>query len=135
MTQDERVKAIVAEGYTPRQAAFLVLVTLHSGVCTVRQYCQFAGISRGQVTQDFFAELVSRGHAAFTTDSTGAFKVFHIFGSALYDAIGEPDNRNRKPVTMAAAIERVMLLDAVMACQDMTWLATEREKLSHFTTA
>ena len=135
MTQDERVNAIVAEGYTPRQAGFLVLVMLHSGVCTVRQYCQFAGISRGQKTQDFFHELVSRGHSSFITDSTGAFKVFHVFGSALYDAIGEPDNRNRKPVTMAAAVERVMLLDAVMACQGTTWLATEREKISYFTTA
>ena len=133
MTQHERVDAIAAKGYTERQAEFLVLVMLHSGVCTVRQYCRFSGISRGQKTQDFFNELVARGYASSTTDERGAFKVFHIYGSSLYDAIGEPDNRNRKPLTMAAALERVMLLDAVMACEDMKWLATEREKVAHFT--
>ena len=53
----------------------------------------------------------------------------------LYDAIGEPDNRNRKPAAMGAAVERVMLLDAVLASRDIEWLATERDKVAHFTTA
>ena len=38
MTQQDRVNAIVSRGYTERQARFLVLVMLHSGVCTMRQY-------------------------------------------------------------------------------------------------
>jgi hypothetical protein len=134
MTQGDRVSAIVARGYTERQARFLVLVMLHSGVCTMRQYCQFAGISRGQKSQDFFSTLVSRGHASSTADANGSVKLFHVYGSSLYDAIGEPDNRNRKPLSVATALERVMLLDAVLACTDMRWLATEREKVSHFTT-
>lgn len=133
MTQQDRVNAIVSRGYTERQARFLVLVMLHSGVCTMRQYCQFAGISRGQKSQDFFSTLVARGHASSTADANGTVKIFHIYGSSLYDAIGEPDNRNRKAPSVAAAVERVMLLDAVLACTDMRWLATEREKLSHFT--
>ena len=33
----------------------------------------------------------------------------------LYAAIGEPNNRNRKPVTLARAIERLMVLDTVLA--------------------
>ena len=32
-----------SEGFTERQAAFLVTVMLHAGVCMVRQYCAFAG--------------------------------------------------------------------------------------------
>ena len=133
MTQEDRVNAIVARGYTERQARFLVLVMLHSGVCTMRQYCQFAGISRGQKSQDFFSTLVAREHATSTADTSGAVKIFHIYGSSIYDAIGEPDNRNRKAPSVAAAVERVMLLDAVLACTDMRWLATEREKVSYFT--
>ena len=96
----DRVKAIVARGYTERQARFLVLVMLHSGVCTVRQYCQFSGISRGQKSQDFFATLVARKHASSTADANGKLRVFHVYASALYDAIGEPENRNRKPTSM-----------------------------------
>ena len=134
MTHVDRVSAIVSRGYTERQARFVLLVMLHSGVCTVRQYCEFSGIARGQKSQDFFGTLVARKHASVTTDAVGKFRVFHLYASALYDAIGEPENRNRKPVSMAAAIERVMLLDAVLACQDLDWLATEREKVAHFTT-
>ena len=33
MTHAERVSAVAALGFTERQAAFLVLVMLHSGVC------------------------------------------------------------------------------------------------------
>lgn len=134
MTDQDRVGAIVARGYTERQARFLVLVMLHSGVCTVRQYCQFSGISRGQKSQDFFARLIARRHATSSSDANGKLRVFHVFASALYDAIGEPENRNRKPVSLGAAVERVMLLDAVLACQDTSWLATERDKVAHFTT-
>ena len=135
MTEQDRVRAIVARGYTERQARFLVLVMLHSGVCTVRQYCQFAGITRGQKSQDFFAGLIAEKHASASGDANGKLRIFHVYASALYDAIGEPNNRNRKPVPMAAAIERIMLLDSVLACQDLTWLATERDKVAHFTTA
>lgn len=134
MTEQDRVKAVVTHGYTERQARFLVLVMLHSGVCTVRQYCQFAGITRGQKSQDFFAGLVAAKHASASMDANGKLRVFHVYASTLYDAIGEPNNRNRKAVPIAAAIERIMLLDSVLACQELTWLATEREKLAHFTT-
>ena len=133
MSDQDRIDAIVARGYTERQARFLVLVMLHSGACTVRQYCQFSGIARGQKSQDFFAKLVAAKHATTTTDANGKLRIFHVFASTLYDAIGEPENRNRRPVPIAAAIERIMLLDAVLACQDTTWLATEREKVAHFT--
>ena len=54
MTHAERVSAVAALGFTERQAAFLVLVMLHSGVCVGRQYCTFAGIVRGQKMSDFF---------------------------------------------------------------------------------
>jgi len=133
MTEQDRVDAIVARGYTERQARFLLLVMLHSGVCTVRQYCQFSGIARGQKSQDFFATLIGRKHATSTADAHCKLRVFHVFASALYDAIGEPENRHRKPVSMGSAVERVMLLDAVLACQEMNWLATERDKVAHFT--
>ena len=52
---------------------------------------------------------------------------------ALYRAIGEPDNRHRRPVTVARAVERLMLLDVVLGERDLNWLATEREKVAHFT--
>ena len=37
-----------------------------------------------------------------------------------------------KPTPLARAIERIMVLDAVLAESETTWLATEREKVVHF---
>jgi hypothetical protein len=133
LTNHERVAAIVAKGYTERQARFLVTVLLHSGVCMVRQYCEFTGIPRGQKTQDFFGEMVRKRHATPYTDAHSKTRIFHVQYRPLYEAIGEPDNRNRKPVPPGAAVERLMLLDSVLRTSDFDWLATERDKLAYFT--
>src|SRR5207244_9843171 len=63
----------------------------------------------------------------------GSTHLYHIHGKALYRAIGEANNRNRRPIALPRAVERIMLLDAVIARPDVTWLATERDKVTHFT--
>ena len=60
MTPQERVAAVEKEGFTRRQAGFLVTVMLHSGVCLRRQYCAYARIVHGQKMYDFFSSLVAR---------------------------------------------------------------------------
>jgi hypothetical protein len=55
-----------------------------------------------------------------------------VHGKALYRVIGEPNNRNRKPVTLARAVERLMLLDNVIAEPKLRWLGSEREKVQYF---
>jgi len=125
--------AIKTLGFTERQARFLVAVMLHGGVCVERQYCKFAGIAHGQKAYDFFRRLVDRGYA--TSTAPGALhrgRFYHVHHKTLYRAIGEPDNRNRKPLTFAAAVERLMLLDAVLAEPQLTWLGSAHDKLSYF---
>ena len=63
MTDSERVEAVARLGFTPRQAAFLVTVVPHSGVCLARHCCTFARLVWGQVVRDFFALLVARRFA------------------------------------------------------------------------
>jgi len=60
-------------------------------------------------------------------------RVYHVHAKPLYRVIGETDNRHRKPTTLPRAVERLMLLDGVLADLDRTWLATQQEKLAHFT--
>src|SRR4029453_5616226 len=50
---------------------------------------------------------------------------------ALYAAIGEPDSRLRKPVTLNHAIQRLMVLDAIVEDPDLVWLGTAHEKALH----
>ncbi len=134
MTHTERVAEIKGRfGFTERQAGFLVTVMLHAGVCLARQYCAFARIKYGEPMRTFFQMLEARRFVTPQTCAHGRARLFHVHYKPLYAAIGEPDNRFRRPMTLARAIERLMVLDAVLADPSLTWLATEREKVAHFT--
>ena len=133
VTFAERADAVVKLGFTERQGRFLATVALHSGVCMDRHYCAFAGIRHGQKTHDFFESLVDRRFATAYRCAHGRARIFHLHRRGLYEAIGEPESRFRRPTPIGRTIERLMLLDAVLAHRNMTWLATEREKMTHFT--
>lgn len=133
MTHDERIAAVAKHGkLTRRQAGFLALVMVHSGVCVRRQYCAYANVRHGQKVVDFFSSLVARRAATCYTAADGRSRIFHVHGRAFYASIDEPHNRNRKPTTLGRAIERLMLLDAVLAQPELRWLGTEREKVEYF---
>ena len=132
MTPQDRLVAVEKKGFTSRQAAFLVTVMLHSGVCLGRQYCTYSRIVRGQKMYDFFSSLVARRLATPYSSAHRRARIYHVHGKALYALIGEPNNRNRKPVALARAIERLMLLDAVIAEPKLRWLGSEREKVEYF---
>ena len=134
MTHAERVSAVAALGFTERQAAFLVLVMLHSGVCVGRQYCTFAGIVRGQKMADFFQKLTAKRYATPYPCGHNKARVYHVHNAKLYDAIGQRDVRFRKRSALARTIERVMMLDHIIAHRDITWLGAEHDKVAHFLT-
>lgn len=133
MTWDERQHAVCQLGFTERQAGFLVTVMLYAGVCFCRHYCTFAHIRHGKAVTDFFHGLVERGYATVRGCKHPTARLFHIHQKSLYRVIGEQDNRNRRPTVLARAIERVMMLDGVLADRTRTWLATEHDKVAYFT--
>lgn len=136
MTLDERIAAVARHGFTTRQAAFLTTVMLHAGVCAQRQYAAFAGLANGHTTREFFDGLLARRFAtAHPCWQQGGARLYHLHHKGLYRAIGEPDNRHRRKVPVARAIERLMVLDAVLAHPETQWLATEREKVTYFAAA
>lgn len=124
---------MIDHGFTERQAGFLTTVMLHSGVCLGRQYCAYAGIVRGQKVHDFFRDLVANNHVSVYSRAHRKTHLYHVHAKTLYRAIGEPNNRHRRPVPLSRAIERLMVLDGVLADRRHRWLATEREKIAHFT--
>ena len=128
MTAEERADAVAALGFTVRQARFLVKVMTHSGVCLPRQYTAFAGIVFGQRTRRFFARLVGSGYASTCGCLHNRALVYHVHGGALYRAIGEPRSRLRRTVPATAVVPRLMLLDAVLARPETTWLVEDEER-------
>ncbi len=132
MTNEDRVQAVASHGFTTRQAAFLTTAMLHAGVCVQRQYRTFAAIAQGQVVREFFDGLVARRFATAHAFGPRGGQLFHVHHKMLYRAIGEPDSRYRRRGSLTRAVERLMVLDAVLSMPQVTWLATEREKVTYF---
>lgn len=91
MTTAERIRAVIAFGFTERQARFLVLALRHGGICVPRQYAGLAGIAKaGRRCHALFGTLVSRGHASTIDCNHNRARLYHVHSKALYSAIGEP---------------------------------------------
>jgi hypothetical protein len=125
-----RIQAIVNYGFTERQARFLALVMRHAGVCVPRQYAQVAGIAQGAKCNAFFDRLVRRGHARAIECVHNRARLYLVHSRLLYHAIGEPSSRYRRTVSPRLALERLMLLDALLSRPADHWLATPAEKAS-----
>jgi hypothetical protein len=125
---------IQSRGFTERQARFLVLVLEHSGVCLPRQYRAFGGIAHGQQTHRFFEKLIAGGFG--TTDLSApahAGRIYHVQYKPWYRLLGEPDHRHRKAMSVGRAVERLMVLDGVLAEPAVTWLGLVRDKVATLT--
>jgi hypothetical protein len=129
--QNQRAAALRPFGFTERDASFLALVMVHGGVCVKRQYGDFSDRSWGNVPHHFFAALVNEHWATAHPCGRRGAHLVHISHKKLYRAIGQVDNRNRRPPTAARAVERLMLLDAVLAHRESLWLGTERDKVAY----
>ena len=131
MNVERAIQTIAKRGFTDRQARFLVLVARHSGVCVMRQYSTFAGIVFCQKTRKFFANLV-RARLVSTYDCAhGRGRVYHLRHRAIYEAIGEPDSRLRRPPGVPRALERLMLLDAILENPESLWMSSSAEKVEY----
>jgi hypothetical protein len=120
-------------GFTERQARFLVHVLVFSGVFLERQYRVFTGLVHGQKTHDFLTRLVGDGYAsAITPGALHRGRFYHLHYKPLYEAIGEPNNRHRRPASLGRVVERLMLLDAVLTDPRYGWLGTEKDKRTYF---
>ena len=131
MSHEERIAAITAFRYTERQARCLDVVMRHAGVCLQRQYSAFAGTVHGQRTRAFFAKLLRRNHASCHGCRHNRGHVYQVHHLPLYKGIGQPNSRHRRPIAAGRVVERLMMIDAILAGTDVTWLAAGNEIRSH----
>src|SRR6185295_2841542 len=112
MNLEQAVNTITKRGFTDRQARFLILVARHSGVCVMRKYSSLGGFVFGQKTRKFLTSPVRLGLVSTYDCPHNRRRVCHVRHRAIYEAIGEPDSRLRRPPGVPRALERLMLLDA-----------------------
>jgi hypothetical protein len=133
MTLQERIAAVMALGFGARHAEFIVAVALHSGFCARRQYEVFANVQYGKNVRDFLDGIVSRGLAARFSLRANRGYIYHLKSRMIYRAIGEEHNRNRRDATPAQIARKLMVLDYVLSHRDVSWHATEKDKVELLT--
>ena len=132
MTIDDRVSALRVFRLTERQARFVVTAALHGGYFLRRQYLRFTGRAHGKNVVEFLDGLVARKLATRIPVRADRGHVFHLHAKPIYAALGEPDNRNRRPVAPAQVARKLMVLDYVLSEPAVPWIATEQEKVALF---
>ena len=122
-------------GWTDRQADWLTLVCLHSGVFTRSQYQARYKVTAGPATR-FVRALLDAGVAreAGRLDRRGyrPTSICQVHGRPLYRALGIEDDRHRRSASPELTLRRLLSLDYVLEHPELDWLATEPEKLAYF---
>jgi len=131
MTNDQRIQALEELGYTHREATFLCLAALHSGFFLRRQYLEFVESDRGRADDQLITRLCNHGHVRVITGKARIL-IYHLCSRPFYVAIGEGENRNRRMRPMCAIKAKLMALDYVLAHPEVSFLATEEEKVDYF---
>lgn len=131
MTNEERVRALRRFGYEMEEAQFLCIAALHGGYFLRGQFLAFIGGTKGWRDVALVNKLKANQHCRIAMYRHNRM-VFHLSAKPLYDALGEPDNRNRRERQPSTIKNKLMGLDFVLDHPQHQYLATEREKLDYF---
>ena len=128
-----REQALEEFGWTGRHAAWIALVSLHSGVFTRPQAMRFLDAHPEQVRRVVHA-LIARGLAAEETvpGVRGIGRVCRIFSRRVYRALGAEHIRHRRDASTGVLMRRLLSLDYVIEHLGLSWLPTEDEKVAAF---
>ena len=124
-----REQALEPFGWTGRQAEWMALVCLHSGVFTRAQLSAYLRIDRWQALR--FVRAMSERRLAADETLEGR-KVCRICGRGIYRALGAEDIRHRRIASDEVLLRRLLSLDYVLEHPDLSWLPTEPEKVAAF---
>jgi hypothetical protein len=127
----EQVERIKELGYTEAEARFLYIVAVHSGYFTLGQFRAFTKTAYGKRPTSFAQKVIKHGHAA-VRDYMRRGSIFHLFSRILYGQIDKDNLRNRKRHSFDFMRARLVLLDFILANQELNYLETEQDKVRLF---
>ena len=125
-----RERALAPFGWTGREAEWIALVCLHSGVFTRAQFCCYFNTKRMTALR-FVKALVERKTAVESEWPlvNGGGKTCRISGKAVYRALGVENIRHRRKANRSVVMRRLLSLDFVLEHPGLNWLPTEGEKV------
>ena len=124
-----REKALGHFGWTGREAEWIALACLHSGVFTRDQICDWLGIHR-HTARRFVQHIMDRRLGA--EDALEGRRVCRIAARAVYRALGAENIRHRRIASPVVLMRRLLSLDYVIGHAGQAWLPTEPEKVAAF---
>ena len=125
-----RERALASLGWTGREAEWIALVCLHSGVFTRPQFCHYFDAARKRAYR-FVKALIDRKEAVESEWPVvnGGGKSCRISSKPIYRALGIENIRHRRKATVSVLMRRLLSLDFVLEHPGMNWLPTEGEKV------
>ena len=122
-------------GWTEREADWLALVCLHSGLFTRSQYQARYGLSK-QTASRFVRTLLRAGIAHETKlPDRRAYRptnICHVRSRPLYRTLGIENDSHRRGASPELTIRRLLSLDYVLEHPELDWLPAESERLAYF---
>lgn len=127
----EQVERIKELEYTEAEARFLYIVAVHSGYFTLGQFRAYTKTAYGKRSTSFAQKVIKHGHAS-VRDYMRRGSIFHLFSRTLYGHIDKDNLRNRKRHSFDFMRGRLVLLDFILANQDLNYFETEQDKVRFF---
>jgi len=125
------ISTLQSLGYTEREAAFLYLVTSHSGYFIRRQFNYAINRRKGFLAQRFLDKAHDAGHVETIVHGHG-FHVYHLFAKPIYRLLGNPDSQNRRRKGHGMVRARLMALDYVLENEDDHYLESDEARIHFF---
>ena len=120
-------------GWTGREAEWITLVCLHSGVFTRAQFCHYFNTYRKHAYR--FVKLLVERKAVVESEwplVNGGGKTCRISSKPIYRALGVENIRHRRKASQPVVMRRLLSLDFVLEHPGMNWLPAEPEKVEFF---
>ena len=131
----DREKSLEPFGWKGREAEWIALVCLHSGVFTRSQFCYFFdAVSDRKRALRFVRDMVKHGLAVEDAlpNKRGGAKACRISNKEIYRALGTENVRHRRDADYSVMLRRLLSLDYVLEHPELPWLPTEQEKVAFF---
>ena len=138
----DREKALESFGWRGREAEWIALVCLHSGVFTRAQFCfYFEGSEKeieapaGRKRAERFVRALIEKKMGVEDDRAifpGGARACRISNKEIYRKLGIENVRHRREADDSVMLRRLLSLDYVLEYPELSWLPTEPEKVGFF---
>ena len=136
-TLQDRARVLEPLGWSGREAEWIALVALHTGVFTRSQYGAY--VNSGDNRKPAAALVRALIDKKLATEDErlmlpGGARAVLLTGKAPYRALGIPDVRHRraKDATTQVLMRRLLSLDYLIERPTLGWLPTEADKVQRF---